>query len=171
MTGSWLTRTSDWTQLLDELSMIYLASTNFYATFAFNKRETTKKLILLSTVFVSVGGSLYYHFLKDPTFHQVAHTLLTILIVFTNIYRMESLLNPSTVRANSAPAKVRQSDTEHKSAEDLNTMRAMVFCGIATVGIAFTLWSLDQVYCSQLRMWRHSVGLPWGILLEGHGWW
>ena len=35
----------------------------------------------------------------------------------------------------------------------------------------FVLWSLDNAYCSTLRKWRHELGLPWGILLEGHGWW
>ena len=35
----------------------------------------------------------------------------------------------------------------------------------------FALWNLDNIYCSKLKAWRHELGLPWGILLEGHGWW
>ena len=151
--------------------MIYLASTNFYQTFAFGKSETVKKLLLLFTVSVSVGGSLYYHFLKDPVFHQVAHTILTCFIVFTNIYRMESFLRPNQASTTPIPTKAKQSETKNESASVLKTMRAMIFCGVATVLVAFALWSLDQIHCSQIRAWRHSIGLPWGILLEGHGWW
>jgi len=30
---------------------------------------------------------------------------------------------------------------------------------------------LDNMFCGTLRRWRRDIGLPWGILLEGHGWW
>lgn len=35
----------------------------------------------------------------------------------------------------------------------------------------FLIWNLDNVFCSQVRQWRHAVGLPWAVLLEGHAWW
>ncbi|KAK5008423.1 alkaline ceramidase ydc1 [Cryomyces antarcticus] len=35
----------------------------------------------------------------------------------------------------------------------------------------FFIWTLDNEMCSTLRIWRRRIGLPWGVLLEGHGWW
>jgi dihydroceramidase len=50
-------------------------------------------------------------------------------------------------------------------------MWKMVSLALGFVGIGFAIWRLDQAFCPTLRGWRHEVGLPWGILLEGHGWW
>lgn len=35
----------------------------------------------------------------------------------------------------------------------------------------YTLWQLDFIYCSQLTSWKRAMGMPWGFLLEFHGWW
>ena len=53
----------------------------------------------------------------------------------------------------------------------LGTMWVMIAFGLMTFLGGFFIWSLDNVYCSKLRVWRRQIGLPWGILLEGHGWW
>ncbi|KAM5480509.1 alkaline ceramidase ydc1 [Microsporum audouinii] len=47
----------------------------------------------------------------------------------------------------------------------------MVAYGLSTFLGGFAIWNLDNEYCSNLRTWRRELGLPWGILLEGHGWW
>jgi len=47
----------------------------------------------------------------------------------------------------------------------------MIACGLGVFLGGFGIWTLDNVYCSTIRRWRHEIGLPWGILLEGHGWW
>lgn len=53
----------------------------------------------------------------------------------------------------------------------LGTMWVMIGCGLTTFLGGFAIWGLDNVYCGKLRELRREVGLPWGILLEGHGWW
>lgn len=53
----------------------------------------------------------------------------------------------------------------------LSMMWTMIACGLSTFLGGFAIWALDIKYCSQLRSWRREVGLPWGIVLEGHGWW
>lgn len=32
-------------------------------------------------------------------------------------------------------------------------------------------FSIDRNYCAQLRAMREVVGIPWGFVLEMHGWW
>jgi dihydroceramidase len=33
------------------------------------------------------------------------------------------------------------------------------------------LWQLDFIFCSELTAWKRAIGMPWGFLLEFHGWW
>jgi dihydroceramidase len=50
-------------------------------------------------------------------------------------------------------------------------MWSLIAVGLSIFLGGFAIWNLDNIYCSKLRSWRHEVGLPWGIFLEGHGWW
>jgi dihydroceramidase len=59
----------------------------------------------------------------------------------------------------------------HRDTEILKEMWVMVAIGLSIFLGGFGIWALDIKYCSKFRRWRHEVGLPWGILLEGHGWW
>ena len=47
----------------------------------------------------------------------------------------------------------------------------MVVCGLGMFLGGFAVWFFDNRYCLSLRRWRRDLGLPWGLLLEGHGWW
>lgn len=53
----------------------------------------------------------------------------------------------------------------------LGTMWTMIACGLGVFLGGFYIWHLDNEYCLHLREWRREVGIPWGFLLEGHGWW
>lgn len=35
----------------------------------------------------------------------------------------------------------------------------------------YLLWQLDFIFCTELTTLKRTVGLPWGFLLELHGWW
>jgi dihydroceramidase len=37
--------------------------------------------------------------------------------------------------------------------------------------LGYFLWQIDGIYCTELTALRRSVGMPWGFLLELHGWW
>lgn len=45
------------------------------------------------------------------------------------------------------------------------------FVGLSVFLCGFLIWNLDNIYCGHFRRWRREIGLPWAILLEGHGWW
>src|SRR5271168_1006308 len=61
---------ADTMQLLDELAMIYTTCIMFYAIFSHRRATSTKVLIALLVVLLAVFITLYYHYLKDPLFHQ-----------------------------------------------------------------------------------------------------
>ena len=67
--------------------------------------------------------------------------------------------------------KAEQKRRDDRDREILRRMWWMVATGLTAFLGGFAVWNLDNEYCSQIKRWRHDVGLPWGILLEGHGWW
>lgn len=64
-----------------------------------------------------------------------------------------------------------QDRVDKRDLDILGTMWILVAWGITVFLTGFALWGVDNECCGTLRSWRRSIGLPWGILLEGHGWW
>lgn len=154
-------------QLVDELSMIYTTCLMAWGKYVYRPLEVKLTLsaslshgksVTLATFYGAVlsfiAGSitLVYHHLQDPTFHQNAYALLTATLLFRSWYLMETRLRRID------PAAV-------------NIMWWLVGWGLVVFMAGFGLWNLDNAYCGVLRSWRRDVGLPWGILSEGHGWW
>jgi dihydroceramidase len=96
------------------------------------------------------------------------------------MYVMEVNLRPS-LRAKYVSASRKSSDADKSKSQRLandfrdgailREMWLLVAMGLSIFLGGFGLWALDNKYCSTIRVWRHQLGLPWGILLEGHGWW
>ncbi|KAI9677094.1 MAG: hypothetical protein M1817_006933 [Caeruleum heppii] len=171
-------------QLVDELSMIYTACIMCYATFAFRKSRPFAIALCIALIALALFITLYYHYLQDPTFHQNAYALLTTIAVFRSMYVMEVSLRPSRRLTGGArpgrnedgqPPEVHKlSDNktdDQRNQKILESMWRLVACGLSIFLSGFVIWTLDNEYCSILRDWRRQIGLPWGIFLEGHGWW
>jgi dihydroceramidase len=166
----------DTTQLIDELSMIYTTCILFYAAFSQGRSTSSRILLSIFLAALALFITLYYHYLKDPVFHQNMFALLTTIVVLRSIYVMEMTLRPSRpIKSANGSAKAGDELEEKRAGTRdeviLRTMRIMVVCGVFSVALGFGVWNLDNIFCSTLRRWRKEVGLPWGILLEGHGWW
>lgn len=74
------------------------------------------------------------------------------------------------VDGSSSVSAAEQTRRDRRDRQIRKTMYAMIPIGLCTVAAGFGIWTLDNVYCSTLRGWWREIGLPWGILLEGHGW-
>lgn len=137
-------------QLLDELPMIYATCIPFWLVFSEFKTP-------LQSVGVGVGifmaanllTAVYLH-LKNPTIHQAAYALLNAGIIFKLI----------------ALTRLHVKDP---------VARSQLFCtmtfGIAIFGLGYLVWNLDIHFCTQVRSVRRDWGMPYGFVLEGHGWW
>lgn len=157
-------------QLVDELSMIYTTSFSCYASFTHGSSAAVKAVVGAALFGLSVFITAYYHYVKDPTFHQVSYALLTAAVLFHGFYVMERCLRP---RWRAAPKRETR-ETQRIDDRDrriLAQMWLMVATGLGVFLGGFAIWQLDNIYCSTVRRWRHELGLPWGIVLEGHGWW
>ncbi|KAF2740007.1 alkaline ceramidase-like protein [Polyplosphaeria fusca] len=161
-------------QLVDELSMIYTTCLMAFATFSYGRSKsftvTLGFLLLALSLFITV----YYHYVQDPTFHQTAYAVLTVIVVFRSIYVMEVNIRPkfrSKKRQAQNPHPISGQREDVRDKDILQTMWTMIACGLSIFLGGFAIWQLDNVYCSTLIRWRREIGLPWGIILEGHGWW
>ena len=141
----------------------------FYAIFSHKRSTQASTLIALLAISIGVFVTGYYYYIQDPLFHQNAFALLTAIVFFWSVYVMETNLRPSR-RGTNQPSR-RNSRDDARDLEILRVMWKIVTIGLSCLTIGFVLWNLDTVFCSYFRRWRHAVGLPWGMLLEGHGWW
>ena len=169
-------------QLVDELNMIYTTCLMNYATFSYSKSRLYAFTLALALVSLAIFITLYYHYLQDPAFHQNAYAILTAVMLARSMYVMEFSLRPS-LRKNEENFKLhhRTSMTAHqkevsrsddvRNAQILSRMWVLIIVGLTIFLSGFGIWQLDNIFCSQLRHWRREVGLPWGIISEGHGWW
>jgi dihydroceramidase len=166
-------------QLVDELSMIYTTCLMNYATFSYGKSKLYSTVLTVALVSLSAFITLYYHYLQDPNFHQNAYTVLTAIVLFRAIYVMEVNIRPKfrskereaanpKPHGGSAAIKARQ---DEKDEETLRIMWKMIIFGLSIFLGGFVIWSLDNEHCSKLIGWRREIGMPWGFVLEGHGWW
>ncbi|KAL9055335.1 MAG: hypothetical protein Q9162_003642 [Coniocarpon cinnabarinum] len=166
-------------QLVDELSMIYTTCISCYSSFTYKRSRVYALAVALALSGLAVFITGYYHYLQDPTFHQRMYALLTATVLFRGFYVMESNLRPGrAVRASKPPfdkpgllSPMERARLDARDRAILNRMWSMVFYGLTVFLGGFAIWQLDNVYCGTIRRWRREIGLPWGILLEGHGWW
>jgi dihydroceramidase len=157
-------------QLVDELSMIYTTCLMCYATFSYGKSRRYSIILAVSLIGLALFITLYYHYLQDPAFHQNAYAILTAIVLFRAMYVMEVNMRPR-FRAKEKASSAAQDRENRRDEEILRQMWTMIACGLSIFLGGFLLWHLDNVHCSNLRRWRREIGMPWGFLLEGHGWW
>jgi dihydroceramidase len=179
LANSAVLRTSDPMQLVDELSMIYTTCLMNYATFSYGKSRLYSTTLAIGLISLSIFITAYYHYLQDPTFHQNAYAILTAVVLFRAMYVMEVSIRPKFRSKEREALNPRTHDgsksfknrEDQKDLETLRTMWWMIICGLSIFLGGFGVWHLDNEYCSKLIKWRREIGMPWGFVLEGHGWW
>ena len=170
-------------QLFDELNMIYTTCLMAYASLSYSRPNYIQIILAVFLAIFCGLVTLYYHYLQDPTFHQNVYAALTTFIVSRSIYIMEASLRPTLRKSTeqeriekenssiAVPSKQEQKYLNDRDLDILKNMWILVGYGLTVFLSGFAIWGLDNVYCSRLHSWRRELGLPWGMLLEGHGWW
>ncbi|KAL6708444.1 alkaline ceramidase ydc1 [Coniothyrium glycines] len=165
-------------QLVDELSMIYTTCLMNFATFSYGKSRRYSITLAVALISLAMFITMYYHYLQDPAFHQNAYAILTAVVLFRAMYVMEVNIRPKfrsreREAANPKPHGGINSVREDNMRDEkiLSTMWKMILLGLGIFLGGFAIWHLDNEHCSTLIGWRRSIGMPWGFVLEGHGWW
>ena len=136
-------------QLLDELPMIYTTLIMFWGIFEYKTTPRQSIALGVGTVGLGVAITWYYLVNKNPTFHEVAFGLITVATLARSWYLAFQV-------------------EDQKARRDL---RYTGILGASTFLTGFALWGVDRATCNHLITTRHWMGLPWGFILELHGWW
>lgn len=183
--GSFMFHTSlkyPW-QLVDELNMIYTTCLMIYANLSYGRSKQFQVVLGTGSIIFCAAITAYYHYLQDPTFHQNVYAAMTLWLVLRSGYQMEVSLRPKWRRSTEADrlakqkqglpvlSKDEQARMNERDLDILRNMWILVVWGVGVFLAGFALWGVDNKYCGTLRSWRRSIGLPWGTLLELHGWW
>lgn len=178
-------------QLADEMSMIVITLIMCYATFSHGRNWLFSNILAISLISLALFIGVYYHYLQDPTFHQTAYAILTAVVLFRSMYIMETRLRPALVarektrtttngaavpNGTNGPSKtvagLAKTDVRELSDKHIITrMWQLVGLGLAIFLGGYAIWNLDNEQCGRITHWRREIGMPWGFLLEGHGWW
>ena len=130
--------------------MIYTTLVMFWGIFDYGLSKLYTTILGVVSVGLGVGITWYYLVNKNPVFHEVAYGLVTAAVLFQSWY------------------------LTYTKVEDPIAKRDMRYCTVAgsvTFLSGFALWGVDQAQCQNLTSAKHFMGIPWGFILELHGWW
>ena len=137
-------------QLLDELPMIYTTCIPVWFSFSYSKGRRYENICAWIIFAGAMTLTVLYLVFRNPTIHQAAYGALNVTIIIKNVR-----LVYSTIKDKAA----------------LSNLNWTLVLGVSEFLFAWFLWNMDIHFCDYWRSWRRSIGLPWGMLLEGHGWW
>lgn len=137
-------------QLLDELPMIYATCIPFWSVFSTFKDGRGQWVVAGGISAAAALLTAIYLVLKDPTIHQAAYGAMNVVIILKSI---------SLSREHVDDPRAKQ------------VLYRMLGTGVGLFGFGYFLWNLDIHFCSFARATRRNWGMPYGFVLEGHGWW
>lgn len=137
-------------QLLDELPMIYATCVPYWVVSAHNKSraDSIKKGLQIAAGAFALTA-IYLRF-RDPTIHQAAYGILNALVLYKSVQLKNKYVLDE--RAN-------------------KEFRKLITRGLVCIALGYTCWNVDINFCNVWRGARRAIGMPYGFILEGHGWW
>ncbi|KAI3403504.2 YDC1 [Candida oxycetoniae] len=137
-------------QLLDELPMLYATIVPFWSIYSSFKTKKQSLMIGMGIFLATNLLTIIYLWIKNPTLHQTAYAVLNFCIIYESI-----ILSWKYIR----DAKIRKK------------MDRIAIFGVGIFLFGYLLWNLDIHFCDEVRSIRQGWGIPYGFVLEGHGWW
>ncbi|KAL1589436.1 hypothetical protein WHR41_01865 [Cladosporium halotolerans] len=137
-------------QIADDTSMQIATACVLHRAMSFRQSEQYSRNVALFLI-SSLSIETIYHSIMDE---QMVHELTFLLLILLVIRQTRSLIRERI-----------QKDEEKRMLKWLSIFGAVCFL------FGYLLWQLDFIYCSQLTAWKRALGMPWGFLLEFHGWW
>ncbi|ODV87549.1 hypothetical protein CANARDRAFT_174583 [[Candida] arabinofermentans NRRL YB-2248] len=139
-------------QLMDELSMIYVTALPFAYIYSIELKSTLYKTLiyLITSIVIIILTLIYCSIYKNPALHQISYGILNFLIIFKSLNLIKNYI---------------------KLKKDKIFMYKLISFAIFEFLFGFLIWNLDTFYCFSLIRFRRFIDLPFGILIEFHGWW
>lgn len=137
-------------QLLDELPMIYATCIPFWSVFSEFRSKQVSVFIGIGIFMAANTLTLVYLYVKNPTLHQAAYGILNFCIIFRSYQLSNKYVLDKNAKAN---------------------LQSTLIWGLGLFLLGYMVWNVDIHFCGHLRDARRFVGIPYGVVLEGHGWW
>lgn len=139
-------------QLMDELPMIWVTAIPFGYIWGWNKPKFWNIFWNLGTFLTTCAFTYTYIFIyRNPVFHQVFYAILNFGVIYKSIKTIQLVVPVQKTR--------------------FKLYKLLIF-SFSLFIFGFFIWNLDNIFCSNLIFLRRNyLGLPLGVLLEGHGWW
>ncbi|CAK9439874.1 uncharacterized protein LODBEIA_P39740 [Lodderomyces beijingensis] len=138
-------------QLLDELPMLYATIVPFWSVYSSFQSRTTSTIIAISIFTATTALSyVYLYVYTNPTLHQAAYAVLNFSIIYKSLVLSWQHVHDKKVRSQ---------------------MDGVAIFGVGIFLFGYFLWNLDIHFCDEVRSIRQDWGIPYGFILEGHGWW
>ncbi|KAI9141349.1 ceramidase, partial [Paraphysoderma sedebokerense] len=147
-----------WTQLLDEVPMIWGSGVFLYSCFQIQKHKSYGHWLTVLLVGYCVWVTVTYLLNRDDDFFQTAYGILA-----------NTLSSKTTFTSNESSPK--KSGTPTIRNQILTPALCLLLTSFFSYGTGFVFWILDNVFChSHLIPYKQSLGnISW--LLEFHAFW
>lgn len=137
-------------QLLDELPMIYTTCIPVWFSFGYQRSRRFQDICGWVIFLGAMALTIIYIIFRNPTIHQAAYGALNVTIIIKNVKLVYNTIS------------------DRQALYNLNWILAL---GVSEFLFGWLLWNLDIHFCDYWRSLRRAIGLPFGMLFEGHGWW
>lgn len=119
---------------------------------------TFHSVLLLVSRYALLQSLLHLANLIEPVFQQVVFAALIVAVLAKAGWQMRLFHLDAKSKEKSIPSI-------------FEAIRWMALVSVPLLIAGFIIWVIDTKKCDDLRAIRRYLGLPWGVLLELHGWW
>ncbi|KAF2229593.1 alkaline phytoceramidase [Viridothelium virens] len=137
-------------QMSDDLSMFFCTGIVLYRITT-SSLNPSQRLVMGVALSLSLGAISWYHVISNESLvHPVTFGLMINIV---------GLKTRAIIRERISDRQIRRA------------VHRLELSGAVSFISGFILWVIDRLFCERLKHLRSTVGVPWGFLLELHGWW
>lgn len=137
-------------QMGDDLSMFLAVGSILHQVMCFDATSTQQRNATLAILGTVIPISVYHVWADEIIMHELTFAVMVFLVA----RRTRALIKKQV-----------------KSAASRKALGCMATFGISLGLLGYFLWNIDFHLCGYVTAVKRYVGMPWGFLLELHGWW
>ncbi|KAF2182198.1 alkaline ceramidase family protein [Zopfia rhizophila CBS 207.26] len=137
-------------QMGDDLSMLIAVGAVLHQVTTFNAPPSQRLKITFLLLATVIPVSIYHCWADEIIMHEVAFAIMVFISGRTTRHLIRERV---------------------KDKESRRRLRELATFGTGCGVFGYFLWSIDFHLCDYVTAIKHRIGLPFGMLLELHGWW
>jgi dihydroceramidase len=139
-------------QFVDDISMLVLGAAMLHGVYTVRMSASASRLTAVLICLPVAAFSAFYVRSGLIIYHTAAFVTQLFLLTVQSFYLFHWA-------------------TPQFAEEKVLVWRRGQWAAIAVSLTGYLLWNIDLEFCAELRAIREQMGMPWGFVLELHGWW